>query len=207
MKSFLLFVLLGILLSGCYTRRKADRQVSMAAVTFPDILAKKARDLFPCVTKGGDTIWVSDSSQYVSVLDELQSQYAEMYYEKDSLNKILDGMKDDTLSADMIDALREVISQRDKKIELILNKVNHIPPITITKTIHDTTVDNAAVEACKFDLNETKGKLEKQTTRADNNQKKMRTRGAIMWGEAGLLLIILGLILYNFLRPKLKVVK
>lgn len=171
MRYFLLLFLI-----GCSTLKQDVKNVDKAAIRHPDMLAKKARDLFPCVTTKGDTIFTTDSAMYQAVLDDLQNQYYEMYLEKDSLNKVLDGMKDDTLATDMIDALREVISQRDKKIELILNKVGHIPPVIKTITIHDTTVDNAAVRVCEFDKSKVIALLESKTAENDSWHKKAKNR-------------------------------
>jgi hypothetical protein len=44
-----------LLLGGCYTAKKADKAIDKAQRNHPEVVAKKARSLYPCVTVGADT--------------------------------------------------------------------------------------------------------------------------------------------------------
>jgi len=61
MKNHFIFLLL-LVLSGCYSSKKAIIQVDKALSVYPEIVAKQIRDRFPCVP---DTITKKiDSSEY-----------------------------------------------------------------------------------------------------------------------------------------------
>ena len=61
MKNHFIFLLL-LVLSGCYSSKKAIIQVDKALSVYPEIVAKQIRDRFPCIP---DTITKKiDSSEY-----------------------------------------------------------------------------------------------------------------------------------------------
>lgn len=189
-----------MLLFGCYTRRKAEKQVNFAAVTFPDILAKKARDLFPCVTKGGDTIWVSDSAEYKQVLQLINDENLKLYVEKDSLDKALKDAIADTACFAIVKMYQVALAGRDKVIEKYAYQLAHPPVITNTAIIHDTTVDNAAVEACEMDKAELSKSLDKKTEENNGWKTKAKTRN---WMNISGWLAILLLLFLLFKRKRI----
>ena len=46
-----------LLLSGCYTSKKADKELARVFKRFPDKMAKIARDSFPCHSLRADTAY------------------------------------------------------------------------------------------------------------------------------------------------------
>ena len=46
-----------LLLGGCYTAKKADKAIDKAQRNYPEVVAKKARSLYPCTTVRIDTAW------------------------------------------------------------------------------------------------------------------------------------------------------
>ncbi len=50
-----------LLLTGCYTAKKAEKQVNKALLNHPETVAKVARDAFPCITVASDTIYQTDT--------------------------------------------------------------------------------------------------------------------------------------------------
>lgn len=66
----LLFLISAILISGCYSAKKAARQINKAALNYPEVVSKIARDYYPCDTSNSatDTI-IQDSLIYVECPD------------------------------------------------------------------------------------------------------------------------------------------
>ena len=47
-----------LIISGCYTAKKADKAIDKAQRNYPEVVAKKARSLYPCTTVRIDTAYV-----------------------------------------------------------------------------------------------------------------------------------------------------
>lgn len=60
---FILFWVTVLILSGCYTERKARQEMSKAHLNYPSILPELCADLFPVteITIQGDTVFVTDT--------------------------------------------------------------------------------------------------------------------------------------------------
>lgn len=54
---YLFFILVLILLGGCYTAKKASDQVDKAILKYPDVAATELRKAFPCKVVNKDTIY------------------------------------------------------------------------------------------------------------------------------------------------------
>jgi hypothetical protein len=50
------YLILLLLITGCYTAKKAEQQTNKALLNYPVVVAKVARDAFPCITKASDTV-------------------------------------------------------------------------------------------------------------------------------------------------------
>ena len=55
------YLLILLLLSGCYNAKKAQKQVNKALLEYPDKVAEIARNEFPCITTASDTVTVTDT--------------------------------------------------------------------------------------------------------------------------------------------------
>lgn len=55
------YILIILLLTGCYNAKKAQKQVNKALLEYPDKVATIARDAFPCITTASDTVTVTDT--------------------------------------------------------------------------------------------------------------------------------------------------
>lgn len=77
--ALLLVVIVAALLPGCYTEQKATKQVDKAAGQYPEMVAKKTRDKFPCITTS------VDSSQYLSSIDSLKKYLGAAEKETDAV--------------------------------------------------------------------------------------------------------------------------
>lgn len=55
------YILIILLLTGCYTAKRAEKQVNKALLNHPETVAKVARDAFPCITTASDTVTVTDT--------------------------------------------------------------------------------------------------------------------------------------------------
>lgn len=61
-------VLLALVLSSCYNEKKATAQVDKATLKFPVVVAKIARDRFPCITKSKDSTEYNKSKRLADSL-------------------------------------------------------------------------------------------------------------------------------------------
>ena len=136
-KYLAIFFLLGVL--GCYTAKKADRQLNKAKINYPNLVADKMALWYPYIQNKGK----SDSSEY----NVLKSQL-------DSLNR---------LKIDYTDIKSDTICKYDtiKKYDTLLKRYKEIiyKYRTIFKTIpaiHDTVIvsSNAEKEIIQRMINE-----------------------------------------------------
>lgn len=73
-------------IGGCYTQKKATEQTNKALDKYPAVVAKIARDAFPCVTLKADTlVSVKDSLIYIDCPDTGGNGSAEDFAGKDTI--------------------------------------------------------------------------------------------------------------------------
>jgi len=48
-----------LIISGCYTAKKADKAIDKAQRNYPEVVANKARSLYPCTTTKQDTTYLT----------------------------------------------------------------------------------------------------------------------------------------------------
>lgn len=72
MRNQFLFLLI-LILSGCYTAKKAEQQVNKADSKYPEIVAKLARDKYPCtdILKPDTAVIWKDTTIYIDCPDTL----------------------------------------------------------------------------------------------------------------------------------------
>ena len=136
----LVFLSAVFFLFGCYSEKKAQQQVDRATVSYPLMLAKKARDLFPCITK--DSVVekiISDSAAYNEVIEDLQSELFASFQLQDSLIKAL--ATGDTSCV----KYASVVMQLQQQNRVLKFQLQNIPPIHDTIRITKKTMDSAAV--------------------------------------------------------------
>ena len=126
-KYLAIFFLIGLL--GCYTAKKADRQLNKAKINYPELVAGRMSMWFPYIQNKGK----SDSSEYNLLKKEL-----------DSLNR---------LKIDYSDIKIDTVCKYDtiKKYDTILKKYKEIiyKYRTILKTIpaiHDTVIVSSSAD-------------------------------------------------------------
>lgn len=68
---YLIIILTAILFSGCYNAQKATEQVNKADSKFPEIIAKLARDKYPCtdLLKNDTAVIYKDTLVYIECPD------------------------------------------------------------------------------------------------------------------------------------------
>lgn len=181
-----------VLIYGCYTHKASERAVNKAAISYPDILAKKARDLFPCVTSKGDTLYISDSAAYKEALQAAQDDAFKLFQSNDSLQKVADSLNTDSTCYKVVDLYVAMISNLTTDRDNWKYKAQHIPPVIIKQSIHDTTIDKAALSACEMDKNISISNEAIANKRADKYEGRSKTYFLIILG----LLIIIGIWIY-----------
>jgi len=192
MKNHFIFLLL-LVLSGCYSSKKAIIQVDKALSVYPEIVAKQIRDRFPCIP---DTFKIkSDSSEYKrwkKQLDETIAFYdsllnnvePQVIFEKD----LSDSMKVVVLLANN-EKLNTKISYLEKTLTKIISAK---PPV-----IHDTIPikDSAEVYLAKTETAKEKILNEKLASENAVLKSKITKKNKEIWiGRLIFLFIILWLL-------------
>lgn len=80
-----------VFLSGCYTAEKAARQVNKANYKHPEVVAKIARDFYPCtdLLKDDTTIFLRDTLIYIECPDNITPDSKFETVRFDTLNKTI----------------------------------------------------------------------------------------------------------------------
>jgi len=178
MKNHFIFLLL-LVLSGCYSSKKAIIQVDKALSVYPEIVAKQIRDRFPCIP---DTITKKiDSSEYKEwkkQLDETISFYdsllnnvePQIIFEKD----LSDSMKINILLANN-EKLLIKLSLLEKSISIIRN--------TKIPVIHDTIPvrDSADVYLANLETVKERAKSEKLILEKSKLENKIKNKNKELW--------------------------
>ena len=83
------YLLIALLLCGCYTQKKATEQVNRANDKFPGVVAKLARDKYPCseVLKPDTAVIWKDTVVYVDCPDTSSNPFQVVRY--DTVNKVV----------------------------------------------------------------------------------------------------------------------
>ena len=115
-----IFILL--LLSGCYTAKKADQQVTKAQLYHPEVVAKKAALWYPCkpLSTGIDS---SEYKEWLLQMEELNNFYASIIPDSVQIYQVVK----DTI-------LVEKIKQVQKEIIMLKSS----PPVIKTITLIDS---------------------------------------------------------------------
>jgi len=152
MAALALAVLLLIMAQGCYSPKKAEKQVSKALAYYPEQTIGKVRILAPCFTIGSS--FSTDSAAYKASIDSLYNSRA--WYE--SLIRGLESLPPHPLSEDTLcpAMAKELIQLRQGQewaqqyIIDLTDRIDHIKPIIINRT--DTLEDMGKVMEMDFKL-------------------------------------------------------
>ena len=169
------YLILIILLSGCYTAKKADRQMNKAYVYHKALTAQKFSEWFPCETLQIDS---SDKIEYIYKTDTLLKY---ILRESEPINRILR----DTIVRyyNGCDSLKKELKRAKGLIEHLTYEIQ-LKPIVYYKTI----VDSARNVSLQNQLNQA------------NEELKKRNKNYVMslWWIIGLMIALLLSILLNF---------
>ena len=85
------YILIILVFSGCYTAEKAARQVNKANYKHPEVVAKLARDIYPCtdLLKDDTTIFLRDTLIYIECPDNITPDKTYEVVRYDTLNKTI----------------------------------------------------------------------------------------------------------------------
>ena len=83
------YLLIALLLCGCYTQKKATEQVNRANDKFPGVVAKLARDKYPCseVLRPDTAVVWKDTTIFVDCPDTSSNPFQVVRY--DTVNKVV----------------------------------------------------------------------------------------------------------------------
>jgi hypothetical protein len=71
-------------LVGCYSPKKAEKQINKAQLNFPEVLAKKSKELYPCKPQKGG----SDSSRYKTIIKKIKQIDTAYFYTTDTVCRL-----------------------------------------------------------------------------------------------------------------------
>lgn len=77
-------ILFMFFLVGCYSPKKAAKQINKAQLNFPEVLAKKSSELYPCKPKKAG----SDSTKYKTVIKKIKQIDTAYFYSTDTICKL-----------------------------------------------------------------------------------------------------------------------
>lgn len=153
MKTLNLLFLLA-LLSGCYTAKKATEQVNKADSKYPEIVAKIARDKYPCtdLLKPDTTIIYSDSIVFIDCPEVVSNEYT--------------NGKTDTI-----------------RINNVLYRTVKVPVTMPVKTVYLTKwyEDSASLKICNLHLDRQIYKVEILEIKNETLALKLKNRSKLMW--------------------------
>jgi hypothetical protein len=177
-------LLLPLFIIGCYTPKKAQKQLDKAKDKYPILVALKASEWYPCK----EIKIVTDSSEYKKWLD--------------SINSILDKGEDTILITDTLEivsqectayknkiiAISSQLTKAKQTINLIRNKITNPP------AIHDTIIklDSTQIVILTDKLNTSEKERQKQESKHN------------FWFKFGISFLIAFLIslIFNILKRK-----
>lgn len=202
-------LILTLLFTGCYSAKKAAEQVKKANDNYPEVVAKTARDLYPCIPLKAKT----DSADYNRWKNEADSL---KYLYEQSKSKVPDIVEVFTDTTDCVAKCNEQLNNFKKTIWLkddyILKLENKIRN---TKAIRDTIPieDSAKIKLMAISYAETVklfaiqvNNLQQDTTALKSNiiklQGKVSAKNKELWIWRILALIVV--VYFGFkLRKKL----
>lgn len=181
--------------------QKAENKLNDIAVKYPLLLAKKARDLYPCVNTS-DTIYTSNDSAFQQALLDITEELTNQTLINDSLNRVISEAEHiepglDSVCLNYIKAINLLRKQKDD----LAFRLKNIPPVHDTVWIPPVE-DFAKVKLCEEDKSKVIGLLEKKTAEYDKVKGQAQKRGWIMWGLILLIISIIGLNVWKAIKLK-----
>jgi hypothetical protein len=127
MKNFTILIL--FFLASCYNSKKAEKEINKAQLNFPEVMAKKSAQLYPCKTEKIK----SDSSKYKTVIKRIKQIDTAYFYAVDTICKL------DTVLI-------------EKNCTKVLYKYREI--LKDLPAVHDTTIviDEAGITSLQYQL-------------------------------------------------------
>jgi len=140
MKNFTILFL--FFLASCYNAKKAEKEINKAQLNFPEVMAKKSAQLYPC-----KPIKVkSDSSRYRTIIKKIKQIDTAYFYAIDTISKL------DTILI-------------EKNCTKVLYKYREI--LKELPAVHDTVtvIDDAGITSLQY-------QLKQSTINTDDYKKK-----------------------------------
>lgn len=131
-----------LMINGCYSPNKANKAIEKAYDNYPEILAKAARDKFPCITMPVDSFTKTEYDFIEIKCPDVSSAVA----------------KPDTL----------FIHENTKPKTYIVYKNRFIATPQTTKTIVKTIKDSAEIASYQYKINNAQKLSSKLTDKLDN---------------------------------------
>ena len=206
-----------LLLSSCYSQKKATDQTKRALDEYPTVVAKIARDAFPCDSIGTDSTAYKESLKTIDVLLEYYDSLVNAgMEEKVALGELIDRLRSDRPTEVNCDSVNITLVRSCSKV----NAENQELKRTITglrnaisniKPVKEIQIDQAQVFLARDSLAKTnvellnwKAKYEAEHDLRQELQKRIRGKVLIPWWV--FVLLGIGLIVY-FRKSLLTLIK
>lgn len=207
---FLAVLIVLMALGGCYTEKKAIKQVDKAIVNYPVPSSQEFRRFFPIVTTGQS--FSTDSAAYKASLDSLYNTKG--WYE--TLIRSIEKPEQHPIAQDTIcpELAKELIAAQklneyqEQYIISMTDDFNHIQPIVVNRI--DTVLDKSIpmeLEAKVQQLEKRNNTLQTDLQISNNKNQKLQSRcNKLFLSLAGLLLLIGGFIWFSIKKRNLKTI-
>lgn len=145
MKKLLMILLVTTMMNSCYTSNKANKDIKKAFINYPELVAKKTSEWFPCDIQilKVDSI---DNIKSDSIIDDLNNRIQNIH---DTINNII-------YRADSVKSKLQ-IKKIQKELMIANNLINELKqskPVFIYRSIK--VEDSARIYYLDYELNETK---------------------------------------------------
>ena len=138
-------LILALMLSGCYSQKKASKQIARAGIEYPELIAANCANKFPVVAKEGKPVikyLPADNADYTGKIDSLSDA---LNWMQGLYQSAIDAHKGDTSCQNTI---RQLQKRNDSLFRAFMDfKRKYIPckPDTVKIYRTDTIPDLAAI--------------------------------------------------------------
>lgn len=184
-----------LLLSSCYSAKKAESQTNKALIKHPEVVAKIARTAFPCIQKSADStgyfIALAQRDSVAAAADSLGNWIT-------YLRGKLSGLVLDSLTAANCGELLQQVESYAKEVEQknaeLSRQIKNIKPATILVPIEDSAkIWAAQVLQRRAEDSSNKYRILYQQEKTDHDALKAKAKGKVVIYIPIWLLILLAL--------------
>lgn len=196
------YIILLLVLTSCYTQKKAEQQSNKALDKYPEVIANIARKSFPCITTE------TDSTEFNAAINQRDSAIralGNLELNQGRLKQLVDKAKLDLAAekncGDVIDhlyAYADTLEKQNTKLVNLVKKLQNAPPLPpIIRKIKDSSEIFIAYKRATKAIAETadwKAKYNAENELRKEYQKRQRGKVLVPWWV--FVIIAAGVVIY-----------